>query len=98
MYVLFDDYKADRFDDGRMKLEVRFKGRRGDKDYVWVPKWKDLTYIFLLAYTVERLNKGRHFKPLVEVAEDVLKHYKEYIETQKPGHDRWGWKERQASH
>lgn len=94
MYIFFNDYKAGKFDDGRMKLEVRFKDRGKHKDYVWVPKWKDLNYIFLLAYTIERLNKGRHFKPLVEVEEEVFMHYKEYIEAQKPGHYRWGWETR----
>jgi len=91
MRIFFDDYEMDKFWDGRLAFKVRFKNRKDDK-YVWTPKWDDLNYIFLLAYTVERLNKGKHFKPLVEVAEEVFTHYKEYIENPRPGHDKWGWK------
>lgn len=91
MDIFFDDYKMDSFSDGRRAFKVRFKDKTGH-EYVWTPKWKDLNYIFLLAYTVERLNKGGHFKPLFEVAEEVYTHYKEYIENPKPGYDRWGWK------
>lgn len=91
MRVFFDNYEAGKFQDGRMAFAVRFKDK-ADNKYIWTPKWDDLNYIFLLAYTVERLNRGRHFKPLVEVAEEVFTHYKEYIENPKPGFDRWGWK------
>jgi hypothetical protein len=97
MNIFFEDYEMDYFPDRRNALKVRFKDKAGQK-YMWTPKWADLNYVFLLAYTVERLNKGGHFKPLVEVAEEVFTHYKEFIENPKPGYDRWGWKTNQNTH
>lgn len=91
MRIFFDGYEADKFRNGRMAFRVRFKDK-GDNKYIWTPKWDDLNYVFLLAYTVERLNRGSHFKPLVEVAEEVFTHYKDYIENPRSGYDRWGWK------
>ena len=91
MQVFFEDYETSKFKDGREALSVRFTDKRKNR-YVWTPKWDDLNYIFLLAYTIERLNKGGCFKPLVAVAEEVFTHYREYIENPKPGYDRWGWK------
>lgn len=91
MRIFFEDYKTGKFSDGRIELQVRFCDK-ADKEYIWTPKWDDLQYIFLLSYTVERLNRGKHFKPLVQVAEEVYTHYREYIENPKPGHDKWGFK------
>ena len=91
MRIFFEDYKTGKFPDGRIELQVRF-GDKAGKEYIWTPIWNDLHYIFLLSYTIERLNRGKHFKPLVQVAEEVYTHYKEYIENPKPGHDKWGFK------
>ncbi len=93
MRVFFKDYDIGKFPDGRMELKVRFEDKQ-KTEYVWTPKWDDLQYIFLLAYTVERLNHGAHFKPLVEVAKEVYTHHKEYIENPKQGYDKWGFTEK----
>ena len=98
MRIFFAGHETGKFPDGRTELKIGFAGKRvqpyaGDRtEYVWTPKWDDLQLIFLLSYTVERLNRGNHFKPLVQVAQEVLQHYKEYLENPKPGHDRWGFK------
>jgi len=96
--IFFAEHGTGRFRGGRTELQIKFAGKRvkpyaeNTSEYTWTPKWKDLQLIFILAYTVERLNRGNDFKPLVEVAKDVYTHYKEYIENPQPGHDRWGFK------
>lgn len=98
MQIFFAEHETGKFRDGRIELQIKFTGKRVKpyagytSEYTWTPKWDDLQLIFLLSYTVERLNRGNHFKPLVQVAEEVYTHYKEYIENPKPGHDRWGFK------
>ncbi len=83
---------------GGTELQIKFadtkvKPYAGDAgEYTWSPCWDDLQLIFLLAYNVERMNRGNDFKPLVQVAEEVYTHYKEYIQNPKLGHDRWGFK------
>lgn len=99
MRIFFAGHQTGKFPDGRMELRIEFadqpvkpyEGKYSSK-YTWTPKWEDLKHILLLSYTVERLNRGQCFKPLVEVAEEVYTHYKEYIENPKPGHDKWGFK------
>jgi len=101
MQIFFAEHRAGKFPDGRTKLQVVFTDKKGSKpcsgryrsECTWTPKWEDLQLIFLLAYTVERLNRGQCFKPLVKVAEEVYTHYKQFIETQKLGHDKWGFQE-----
>jgi hypothetical protein len=99
MQIFFAGHEAGKFPDSRAELQIKFSGKRVKPyteahtgEYTWTPKWEDLQLIFLLSYTVERLNRGKHFKPLVQVAEEVYTHYKEYIENPKPGHDKWGFK------
>jgi len=98
MRIFFAGHETGKFPDGRIELQIKFADKRvkpyaGNKsEYTWTPKWDDLQLIFILAYTVERLNQGNNFKPLVEVAKDVYTHYKEYVENPQPGHDRWGFK------
>lgn len=98
MQIFFAGHEAGKFRDGRIELQIKFAGKRvkpyegNAGEYTWTPKWDDLQLIFILAYTAERLNRGSHFEPLVKVAEDVYKHYKEYIENPQPCHDRWGFK------
>lgn len=102
MRIFFAGHDTGKFSDGRTELQIKFARKfAGEKvkpyagntgKYTWSPCWDDLQLIFLLAYTVERLNRGNDFKPLVQVAEEVYTHYKEYIENPKPGHDRWGFK------
>jgi len=97
--IFFAEHRAGKFPNGRNELRIVFtnhnvrpySGNYGD-EYTWTPKWKDLQLIFLLAYTVERVNKGQCFEPLVKVAEEVYTHYKEFIENPKPNHDKWGFK------
>ena len=99
MRIFFAEHQTGKFPDGRMELQIKFTDKLGrpyrgeyGSEYIWTPKWDDLQLIFLLSYTVERLNRGQHFKPLVEVAEEVYTHYKEYIENPKLGYDKWGFK------
>lgn len=98
MRIFFAGHDTGKFPDGRIELQIDFADKQvkpyaGDKTkYTWTPKWDDLQLIFLLSYSVERLNRGNHFKPLVQVAEEVYTHYKQYIENTKHGHDRWGFK------
>ncbi|MCX6009825.1 MAG: hypothetical protein NTW48_07340 [Chloroflexi bacterium] len=98
MQIFFAGHETGKFPDGRTELQIKFADKRvkpyagNTSEYTWTPKWDDLQLIFILAYTVERLNRGDDFKPLVEVAKEVYTHHKEYIENPKPGHDRWGFK------
>lgn len=98
MRIFFTGHEAGKFPDGRMELQIRFSDKRVKPytsdagKYTWTPAWDDLQLIFLLSYTVERLNRGDHFESLVQVAEEVYTHYKEYIENPKPGYDKWGFK------
>ena len=99
MRIFFAGHHTDKFKNGDMELQIRFTDRKIRPysegymgGYTWTPKWEDLQLIFLLSYSTERLNRGKFFKPLVEVAEEVYTHYKEYIENPKPGHDKWGFK------
>lgn len=99
MRIFFAGHGVGKFRDGSRELQIKFADKRVEQyagntsEYTWTPKWKELQLIFILAYTVERLNRGSHFEPLVKVAEDVYTHYKEYIENPKPGHDKWGFEE-----
>jgi len=100
MRIFFAEHRAGKFPDGRTEFQVTFTNQKGrlyrgnyGTEYTWTPKWEDLQLIFLLAYTVERLNQGQCFKPLVKVAEEVYTHYKEFIEKPKPSHNKWGFKE-----
>ncbi len=96
--IFFAEHGADKFPDGRIELQIKFTDKRikpyagCTSEYIWTPKWDDLQLIFILAYTVERLNQGNHFKPLVGIAKEVYIHYKEYIENPKPGYNDWGFK------
>jgi hypothetical protein len=99
MQIFFAEHRAGRFPDRRTELQIIFTNKKGrpyrgnyGSEYTWTPQWEDLQLIFLLAYHVERLNRGQCFKPLVEVAEEVYIHYKEFLENPKPGHDKWGFK------
>lgn len=99
MQIFFAEHRAGKFPGGRTELQVIFTNKKGipyrgnyGSEYTWTPKWEDLQLIFLLAYTVERLNRGKCFEPLVKVAEEVYTHYKEFIENPKPSHDKWGFK------
>ena len=99
MRIFFAGHHTGKFRYGRTELQIKFSDKRVRPyrqehvgEYTWTPKWEDLQLIFLLSYTVERLNRGQDFKRLVEVAEEVYTHYKEYIENPKPDHDKWGFK------
>ena len=98
MRIFFAGHETGKFPDCRTELQISFAGKKVKPysghvvEYTWSPCWDDLQLIFLLAYAVERINRGNDFKPLVQVAEEVYTHYKEYIENPKPGHDRWGFK------
>ena len=99
MRIFFAGHHTGKFKNGRTELQIKFTEKQIRpysegyiSGYTWTPKWEDLQLIFILSYEIERLNKGKSFKPLVEVAENVLTHYKEYIENPKPGHDEWGFK------
>ena len=99
MQIFFAEHRSGKFPDGRLEFQIVFTEQKGrpykgkyGSEYTWIPRWQDLQLIFLLAYTVERLNRGQHFRPLVKVAEEVYTHYREFIENPKPGHDKWGFK------
>lgn len=99
MQIFFAGHHTGKFKNGNIELQIKFTDknvRPYSEGYLaghtWTPKWDDLQLIFLLSYSVERLNQGKNFKPLVEVAENVLTHYKEFIENPKPGYDNWGFK------
>jgi hypothetical protein len=99
MRIFFAGHHTGTFKNGDIELQIKFTDRKIRPysegymgGYTWTPKWDDLQLIFLLSYSVERLNHGNDFKPLVEVAEEVYTHYKEYIENPKSCHDRWRFK------
>lgn len=86
MQIFFAEHQAGMFQDGSGRTELQiiltdkkrsepYSGKYG-REYIWTPEWEDLQIIFLLAYTVERLNRGQCFKPLVKVAEEVYTHYR----------------------
>jgi hypothetical protein len=99
MNIFFAGHHTGTFKNGNMALHIEFTTKKIKpyseeymSRYAWTPCWDDLQLIFLLSYSVERLNRGTAFKPLVDVAEEVYTHYKEYIENPKPGYDNWGFK------
>jgi hypothetical protein len=96
--IFFTGHDTGKFPNGRIELKITFSDNKvrpyseiSNNRYIWTPKWSDLHLIINLAYEVERLNKGNHFKPFIDVADNILSHYKNYIENHTPDYDEWGF-------
>jgi len=69
--LFYKEYRKQELSDGRELFTIVFKDK-DNKEYIWAPKWEDLSLCFIFAYSTEAQNAGVVIKnTLQKLDEDI---------------------------
>jgi len=77
-HLFYKEYQSEKLPGGRELFTIVFKGK-DNKEYIWAPKWEDLSLCFIFAYSTEAQNAGIVIKHTLEKLDEDIKPFFEAV-------------------